>query len=796
VGGDDSGLPDPLPVDTTRSLSELQEVYVFGFPFGESLGKNITINKSAVSSLRRAPDGTVYQVQLNGGMNPGNSGGPVVDSRGVVIGVAVSHILYTQIAFAVPGERVQGMLWGRVAEVSVGEAYLKDGLTRLPIEMDCLDPMNRLQSIKVDVWTSGQSGTGHGNRPAVRPPSLLKPAALPGDGPRQTANLVYQNNKATCEIDLPAMNDGQTFWLQPVVTDKAGRTLWATAMAFKVSEHVPVERKSAVLQYQVEPQPERTIKVKGSNKVLVYERKKQESISFNVESEALEVAQKDPQGSLYRLTLGETKFALEVNDKAVVHDSKTEALFKGKFVQFLTKPTGDLVTRGQTSLGASSAPNVRAEFDAKLNQLANCYEMTCFALPGREVQPKESWPAKVPILLGNNTRKEQFDMLLVCTMEGLRQAQGQSQAVITLRGTLKGRKTGGLVALAGNVTGKAFFAVDKGYLAGAKLKVDCEVDFDDQTLASYIMDVDLTRIPGNTASIVPSKDTPPPIVAKGKTIFQVPTATLGPGDPINYPGRLAIPYKFWPIPFVGGKTYVIEMNKVGNDSIDPYLILHNPQNVKVAEDDDSGGDLNARIVFQAPATGIYGVFATTLQINQGGNFQFIVSEAAADPKNLKPDSKKGDQKKTDQKKGLPKGQKPGPGDKAGPVKGSQAWLRPGPHANRTDDVQAFRLEVDDSRRPLPIAAMKQSFDLGQDSQNNQRQDRAQNRGRLLSQPGSQAHGGGHPDAGRRGEAVHLALLRQFQNGAGPDKADAGDQALDDAAQVRAGHAVLLGDGDE
>ncbi|HWY87187.1 MAG TPA: trypsin-like peptidase domain-containing protein, partial [Gemmataceae bacterium] len=135
VGGDDAALPDPLPLDTAQNLTELQKVYVFGFPFGKDLGKNITISESAVSSIRREPDGSVHQVQVNGGIHPGNSGGPVVDSRGVVIGVSVAGIRGTLINFAVPGEKVQGMLWGRVAELSVGEAYLKDATTKLPVEI-------------------------------------------------------------------------------------------------------------------------------------------------------------------------------------------------------------------------------------------------------------------------------------------------------------------------------------------------------------------------------------------------------------------------------------------------------------------------------------------------------------------------------------------------------------------------------------------------------------------------------------------------------------------------------------
>jgi S1-C subfamily serine protease len=108
-----ANLPEPLPVRSAKFLTELQKVYIFGFPFGEQLGKDITVSESSVSSLRkRAGSNALKEVQVNGGMQPGNSGGPVVDSSGHVVGVAVSVIRGTQINFAIPGEDVRSFLRG------------------------------------------------------------------------------------------------------------------------------------------------------------------------------------------------------------------------------------------------------------------------------------------------------------------------------------------------------------------------------------------------------------------------------------------------------------------------------------------------------------------------------------------------------------------------------------------------------------------------------------------------------------------------------------------------------------
>jgi S1-C subfamily serine protease len=46
-------LPTPLKLASAGKLSETDDVYVFGYPFGRDLGKDITVNKTSVSSLRK-----------------------------------------------------------------------------------------------------------------------------------------------------------------------------------------------------------------------------------------------------------------------------------------------------------------------------------------------------------------------------------------------------------------------------------------------------------------------------------------------------------------------------------------------------------------------------------------------------------------------------------------------------------------------------------------------------------------------------------------------------------------------
>ena len=104
-------VPKGLVVPKTPNVALLQRLFVFGYPFGEQLGAEITVRETTVSSLRHDPgSGRLSLIQVGGGMNPGNSGGPVVDLKGNVVGVAVAGIQGTDINFAIPGEVVHEFL--------------------------------------------------------------------------------------------------------------------------------------------------------------------------------------------------------------------------------------------------------------------------------------------------------------------------------------------------------------------------------------------------------------------------------------------------------------------------------------------------------------------------------------------------------------------------------------------------------------------------------------------------------------------------------------------------------------
>ncbi len=80
-------------------------------------------------------------------------------------------------------------------------------------------------------------------------------------------------------------------------------------------------------------------------------------------------------------------------------------------------------------------------------------------------------------------------------------------------------------------------------------------------------------------------------------------------------------YKVFTVQLEQGKIYRIDHRGTGGDpQFDPYLFLEDANGVTIEQDDDSGGGLNARIVYKAPKTGLYRVVATTFVPGQTGKF--------------------------------------------------------------------------------------------------------------------------------------------------------------------------------
>ena len=74
----------------------MQEIIVTGYPFGDAISSSIKFTQGIVSSMSGIGD-NYSQIQIDAALQPGNSGGPIVDEFGNVVAMAVgvhSHYIY------------------------------------------------------------------------------------------------------------------------------------------------------------------------------------------------------------------------------------------------------------------------------------------------------------------------------------------------------------------------------------------------------------------------------------------------------------------------------------------------------------------------------------------------------------------------------------------------------------------------------------------------------------------------------------------------------------------------------
>jgi hypothetical protein len=110
-----------------KDPEELQDVIVAGYPFGDDISSSIKFTQGIVSSL--AGIGNDYsQFQIDAALQPGNSGGPIVDIYGNILGVAVAKLDFQKIMddygvvaentnFGIKASAVRNLMFGNSVKV-------------------------------------------------------------------------------------------------------------------------------------------------------------------------------------------------------------------------------------------------------------------------------------------------------------------------------------------------------------------------------------------------------------------------------------------------------------------------------------------------------------------------------------------------------------------------------------------------------------------------------------------------------------------------------------------------------
>jgi S1-C subfamily serine protease len=225
------GFAEAINLDQKAQLTETMPVFILGFPFGKSLSMNkgnpnITINKGSISSLRENDRGQMKAVQIDGALNPGNSGGPVVDDQGHLVGVAVATIEGSGIGLAIAPEEVALMLLGRVGGVNLTKRPVANQTVTLDIEAHLIDPMNKIRNVALH-WARKDMSRA---RPQADKDGLFPPLS---DAQDLELRIDSQHARGTLQLPLKG-TEGYDIDYQVACRNGSGQLLYTAASTYHV----------------------------------------------------------------------------------------------------------------------------------------------------------------------------------------------------------------------------------------------------------------------------------------------------------------------------------------------------------------------------------------------------------------------------------------------------------------------------------------------------------------------------------------------------------------------------------
>jgi hypothetical protein len=115
---DISGAPH-LALGRSADVNVLDPVIAVGFPYADKIGAELSAYDGKINAIRES--GPIPMLQIDANVNPGNSGGPVLNDRGEVVGIVVGKVkavatflkdgeLPERINYAIPIDECKGVL--------------------------------------------------------------------------------------------------------------------------------------------------------------------------------------------------------------------------------------------------------------------------------------------------------------------------------------------------------------------------------------------------------------------------------------------------------------------------------------------------------------------------------------------------------------------------------------------------------------------------------------------------------------------------------------------------------------
>jgi len=185
---------------------------------GNPLGFQSTVSTGVISALGRAlrsQSGRLIEnvIQTDVPLNPGNSGGPLVDSRGRVIGINTAMIFMAQgISFAVPVNTVKWVVGELVTRGKVRRAYLGIAGQVRPISRRIQRHLELQAATAVEVVSVEEEGPAH--RAGVREGDLMLSVNGKSVGSVDDIHRLLTGWSAGSPLNLTVLRNGERLQVQ------------------------------------------------------------------------------------------------------------------------------------------------------------------------------------------------------------------------------------------------------------------------------------------------------------------------------------------------------------------------------------------------------------------------------------------------------------------------------------------------------------------------------------------------------------------------------------------------------
>ena len=260
--------PTPINPFATLEPTEGMTYLGAGFPLGAKLNQiseskgnpSVTITGGRIAALRRDEHGHVNLLQVDGSLQPGNSGGPIIEEKtGKLLGVAVASLSRAgidTIGFIVPVEELRRALAGRIGALDLTLQTSPQGTADLLVRAQLVDPKQTVKGVFVHVAPAASVRTFQPNpdgtwpaMPSSVPVELQKDAKTASATGRVQVSLSGQGADARKVMVQTARRDfgGQLVYSKPkefTLPDRPGPIVTHTSFQRAM---VAVQRKSVSL---------------------------------------------------------------------------------------------------------------------------------------------------------------------------------------------------------------------------------------------------------------------------------------------------------------------------------------------------------------------------------------------------------------------------------------------------------------------------------------------------------------------------------------------------------------------